>query len=438
MEKCKIKNLYNLDETIAKELLESVTYPWEALPKIEEFIIELGNKLDSNIYEKRGENIWIAKSAKVAPTAYINGPAIIGENAEVRHCAFIRGKAIVGNGAVVGNSTELKNVILFNKVQVPHYNYVGDSILGFKAHMGAGSITSNVKSDKKLVVVKYEREQIETGLKKFGDKYPDKFFDVGIAEQHALTFAAGLAKEGMIPFVPIYSSFYQRAYDQVIHDVCMQNLHVIMCADRAGIVGNDGETHQGLLDMASFSIVPNMTIMAPKDFKELEQMIDFAVNFNGPILIRYPRGGEDKYKFNKEEKIELGKAETLTYGKNATIISIGKTVSKAVKIAEKLEKVEVINARFLKPLDVEKIKESIAKTKNVIVIEDGTSVGGLTTAIKELIVDENLKNIKFKSFAYPDKFIEHGSVEELEKRYNVDENAIKRYVELQIKEKGEE
>lgn len=168
MEECKIKNLYNLDETIAKELLENVTYPWEALPKIEEFIIELGKKLDTNIYEKKGENIWIAKSAKVAPTAYINGPAIIGEDAEIRHCAFIRGKAIVGNGAVVGNSTELKNVILFNKVQVPHYNYVGDAILGYKAHMGAGSITSNVKSDKKLVVVKNGTEKIETGLKKFG------------------------------------------------------------------------------------------------------------------------------------------------------------------------------------------------------------------------------------------------------------------------------
>ena len=168
MEECKIKNLYNLDETIAKELLENVTYPWEALPKIEEFIIELGKKLDTNIYEKKGENIWIAKSAKVAPTAYINGPVIIGEDAEIRHCAFIRGKAIVGNGAVVGNSTELKNVILFNKVQVPHYNYVGDAILGYKAHMGAGSITSNVKSDKKLVVVKNGTEKIETGLKKFG------------------------------------------------------------------------------------------------------------------------------------------------------------------------------------------------------------------------------------------------------------------------------
>ena len=168
MEECKIENLYNLDETIAKELLETVTYPWEALPKIEEFIIELGKKLDTNIYEKKGENIWIAKSAKVASTAYINGPAIIGEDAEIRHCAFIRGKAIVGNGAVVGNSTELKNVILFNKVQVPHYNYVGDSILGYKAHMGAGSITSNVKSDKKLVIVKSKDEEIETGLKKFG------------------------------------------------------------------------------------------------------------------------------------------------------------------------------------------------------------------------------------------------------------------------------
>ena len=174
MEECKIKNLYNLDETIAKELLETVTYPWEALPKIADFIVELGNKLDPSIYEKKGENIWIAKSANVYPTAHITGPAIIGENAEIRHCAFIRGKAIVGNGAVVGNSTELKNVILFNKVQVPHYNYVGDSILGYKAHMGAGSITSNVKSDKKLVVVKNGKEQIETGLKKFGAMLGDE------------------------------------------------------------------------------------------------------------------------------------------------------------------------------------------------------------------------------------------------------------------------
>lgn len=150
MEECKIKNLYNLEETIAKNLLEEAIYPWEVLSKIEEYILKIGEKLSKEDYNKVGDNVWIAKSAKVAPTAYIHGPAIIGENAEIRHCAFIRGNAIVGNNAVVGNSTELKNVILFNNVQVPHYNYVGDSILGYKAHMGAGSITSNVKSDKKI------------------------------------------------------------------------------------------------------------------------------------------------------------------------------------------------------------------------------------------------------------------------------------------------
>lgn len=169
-----IKELYTLEETIAKDLFAGATYPWEVLPKIGSFIVELGKTLSEEEYEKRGENVWIAKSATVAPSAYINGPAIIGKNAEVRHCAFIRGNAIVGEGAIVGNSTELKNVVLFNKVQVPHYNYVGDSILGFKSHMGAGSITSNVKSDKKLVVVKTEKEKIETGMKKFGAMLGDE------------------------------------------------------------------------------------------------------------------------------------------------------------------------------------------------------------------------------------------------------------------------
>ena len=169
-----IRELYTLEETIAAELFDGAIYPWELLPKIGEFIVKLGNTLPEDKYEKRGENVWIAKSAKVVPSAYINGPAIIDEEAEVRHCAFIRGNAIVGKGAVVGNSTELKNVILFNKVQVPHYNYVGDSILGYKAHMGAGSITSNVKSDKTLVIVRAGEEQCETGLKKFGAMLGDQ------------------------------------------------------------------------------------------------------------------------------------------------------------------------------------------------------------------------------------------------------------------------
>lgn len=168
MEQFTVKNLYTLGETIAAGLLEEVTYPWEALPKISAFIVALGKTLPTDKYTEVKENVWIAKSASVAPTACINGPAIIDEEAEIRHCAFIRGNAIVGKGAVVGNSTELKNVVLFNKVQVPHYNYVGDSILGFKSHMGAGSITSNVKSDKTLVVVKNGGEKMETGLKKFG------------------------------------------------------------------------------------------------------------------------------------------------------------------------------------------------------------------------------------------------------------------------------
>ena len=163
-----IQELYTLDETIAREVFEGKTYPWEVLPCIKDFILKLGASLSPDEYDQVGEDVWIAKDAKIAPTASIHGPAIIGKGAEIRQCAFIRGNAIVGEGAVVGNSTELKNVSLFNKVQVPHYNYVGDSILGYKAHMGAGSITSNVKADKKLVIVKGEGEQIETGLKKFG------------------------------------------------------------------------------------------------------------------------------------------------------------------------------------------------------------------------------------------------------------------------------
>lgn len=177
MEQAKIKNLYDLSETVAAEIFDGIEYPWEALTGMKEFIIKLGGTLDTAVYEKRGGDIWVAKNAKIAPTACLNGPLIIDEEAEIRHCAFIRGSAIVGKKCVVGNSTELKNVILFNNVQVPHYNYVGDSILGYGSHMGAGSITSNVKSDKTLVVVKElkgggeaaeEGEKIATGLKKFG------------------------------------------------------------------------------------------------------------------------------------------------------------------------------------------------------------------------------------------------------------------------------
>ena len=283
------------------------------------------------------------------------------------------------------------------------------------------------KNDNRIVAITAAMAD-GTGLSEFKKKYPKRFFDVGIAEQHAIGMAAGMAKSGLIPVVPIYSSFYQRAYDQVIHDVCMQNLHVIMCADRAGIVGNDGETHQGLLDMASFSIVPNMTIMAPKDFKELEQMIDFAVNFNGPILIRYPRGGEGKVKFKCNEKIVLGESELLKEGSDVTIIAIGKMVEKAVEVADKFSKIgvdaEIINARFLKPFDENKIIESIEKTKNVITIEDGFIKGGLATTVNELIAKNGIIDVNIENCGYDDEFVKQGSVQELEQINGLDCNSI--------------
>ena len=254
--------------------------------------------------------------------------------------------------------------------------------------------------------------------------------------------AAGIAKNGLIPVVSIYSSFYQRGYDQVIHDICLQNLPVIMCVDRAGIVGNDGETHQGIYDMAFFRLIPNICIMAPKDFTELEQMLEFAVSLKKPVVIRYPRGGEEKEKFTEHNNIELGKCEKVKTillendKKYVTIIAIGNMVSKSMQVAralsEKNIEAEVINARFLKPLDKESIIQSIEKTKKCITIEDGTIIGGLGSAIKELISEENLKDIQIKSFAYPDKFIEHGSIEELEAKYGLDVDTICAYIEGMI------
>ena len=309
------------------------------------------------------------------------------------------------------------------------------------------------KNNEKIVAITASMKD-GTGLRTFQKEFPKRFFDIGIAEQHAITMAAGMAKEGMIPVVPIYSSFYQRAYDQVIHDIAMQNLHVIMCVDRAGVVGADGETHQGTLDMAFFRLVPNLVIMSPKDFRELEDMLEYAVKLNKPIVIRYPRGGEDKKtKFEKHDKIKLGKAEILkridenlkfknqiieNQTKNGqmekiknkpklSIIAIGKMVSRAMNIAEKIQDkidVEVINARFLKPFDNQTIIKCIQKTKNVVTIEDGTIINGLGTTVKELISDNKLEGIKIECFAYPDEFIKHGKVEELEEIYGLDENSI--------------
>ena len=285
------------------------------------------------------------------------------------------------------------------------------------------------KKNEKIVAITAAMKD-GTGLTEFSKEFPDRFFDVGIAEQHSLTMAAGMARAGLKPVVSIYSSFYQRGYDQVIHDIAIQKLPVVLCVDRAGIVGKDGETHQGIFDLAFFNLVPNLTIMAPKDFEELRKILEYAVNSNEPTVIRYPRGGEEKtITFEKHEEIIKGKAEIVKEGKDITILAIGKMVARAKKIAYDLEKegvqAEVINARFLKPFDHETVKNSVLKTNKIITIEDGIIEGGLATVTLEALAEENLADKLIKSYGYPDEFIKHGEVKELEKLYGLDEESIK-------------
>ncbi len=297
-------------------------------------------------------------------------------------------------------------------------------------------LVSLAKENKKIVAITAAMAD-GTGLSEFSKKYPKRFFDVGIAEQHAVGLAAGLAKSGMIPVVPLYSSFIQRAYDQLVHDVAIQNLPVVICADRAGIVGNDGETHQGLLDMAFTNTIPNFTIMAPKDFNELEQMLEFAVNLKKPVLIRYPRGGEEK-SFENSGKIEFGKSELLEKGKNVTIIAIGKMVSRAIEVSKELKEyginASIINARFLKPFDENIFLENLSNL--VVTIEDGTVVGGLGSKVEEIAIKNKL-NISLKKIGYPDEFIKHGDTSKIEEKYGLDTKSIVDEIKDSLKIKSE-
>jgi len=288
------------------------------------------------------------------------------------------------------------------------------------------------EKDEKIVAITAAMKD-GTGLTKFAEKFQDRFFDVGIAEQHALGLIAGMAKAGLKPVLPIYSSFLQRGYDQIIHDIALSSIPVTVCIDRAGIVGNDGETHQGIFDLSFLSAIPNIVIMAPKNFEEFEIMLEFAVNSNKPVFIRYPRGGEN-IKFEKVKKIELGKAEIIQEGTDLSIIAIGKMVERAKEVANLLQEqsVEIINARFLKPLDEETLLKSIEKTKNIITIEDNLLKGGLSSAVLELINDNKLQNVKIESFGYDDIFVEHGKVEELEDKYGLSAEKIKNMINKNI------
>lgn len=367
--------------------------------------------VDGNDIEKMEEMIKKAKD--------LTGPVLI-------HCKTVKGK---------GYEPAEKNPDKFHSASQFDIE-TGKSIKEKKKDYSKAfgdKLVSLAKKNKNIVAITAAMTS-GTGLTKFKEEYPDRFFDVEIAEQHALTMAAGMASQGLVPVVAIYSSFLQRAYDQIIHDICMQNLHVVMCIDRAGIVGADGETHQGLLDMAFLRIIPNITIMAPQDFQELENMMDFAINkMNTPVAIRYPRGGEKKIEIiesNEEQiqRLENKKAKILKTGQDATIVAIGKMVERALEVSNILEKdnikCDVINASFIKPLDSNTIKESIAKTKKIFTIEDGTIEGGLYTEVLEMISNENLENIQIHGFAYNDKFVQHGTPDELEKMNGLDAESI--------------
>lgn len=278
--------------------------------------------------------------------------------------------------------------------------------------------------DKRIVAVTAAMRD-GTGLKEFAEKFPDRFFDVGIAEQHALGLIAGMARAGLKPVLPIYSSFLQRGYDQIIHDIALSGIPVTVCIDRAGIVGNDGETHQGIFDLSFLSSIPNIVIMAPKNFEELDKMLEFGVNLDKPVFIRYPRGGEN-FSFESTEDIELGKAEIVQEGTDLSIIAIGNMVGRAEEVASLLpeKSVEIINACFLKPLDEETILNSIRKTGYCITIEDNLLKGGLGSAVVEAVNKSDIQDVKIKNFGYDDTFVEHGTVKELEDKYGLSAEKI--------------
>lgn len=292
-----------------------------------------------------------------------------------------------------------------------------------------GEQLNDLASKDETVVAVTAAMPIGTGLKKFMTNYPDRTFDVGIAEQHAVTFAAGLAVNGLKPVIAVYSSFLQRAYDQILHDVALQNLHVVFAVDRAGLVGQDGETHQGIYDLSYLGHIPNMAILAPACFSELRQMLDYAVlRHNGPIAIRYPKGCETFTISDENNAFKFGKGVVIKEGKDISIIAAGKMVSIAVEASEKLLRsnihAEVINLRSIKPLDEELIISSCLKTGRAMTLEDNIISGGMGSSILKLLSDNGVNKVQVKLKGFPNEFIPHGTTDELFKIYGLDSDSI--------------
>jgi len=275
-----------------------------------------------------------------------------------------------------------------------------------------------------------------TGIDKLSREIPDRSYDVGIAEQHAVTFAAGMATEGLIPVVAIYSTFLQRGYDEILHDVCLQNLHVVFALDRGGLVGADGPTHHGVFDFAYMRAIPNIVIMAPKDENELQHMLKTAIEHDGPISLRYPRGEGWGVEMDRElRRIEIGKAELLRPGKDVAILGIGHTVLPALEAAQDLAPLgidaAVVNARFVKPLDKDLLRDVLTRVPNIITVEDHVIAGGFGAAILEFLAEEGISNVRVRRLGVPDRFIPHGTQDELRKLCGFDREAITQTV-LQV------
>lgn len=294
-------------------------------------------------------------------------------------------------------------------------------------------LISLAKENEKIVAVTASMKE-GTGLLEFEKEFPNKFFDVGIAEQHALGFAAGLARAGMKPVIPIYSSFLQRGYDQVLHDICIQNLPVTICVDRAGIVGNDGETHQGIFDLSFLNTIPNLVIMAPKNFAELEEMLEVAIKSEKPVAIRYPRGGENENFSGNSSRVQIGKAEVLKNGEDLAIFAIGKMTATAMEAVKQIDKnVAVINVRTLKPIDKDIIIEYANKTKNIITIEDNIITGGLGETVQRVLREEKL-NANLKCYGYPTEFVQHATTKEIEETYGLSSEKIANEINILLQD----
>ncbi len=299
----------------------------------------------------------------------------------------------------------------------------------------ADTLCHLAKDNKKIVAITAAMPD-GTGLSLFAEKFPDRFYDVGIAEQHAVTFACGLATQGMKPVVAIYSTFLQRAFDQVVHDAALMNLPVVFAMDRAGLVGDDGPTHHGAFDISFLRSIPNLVIMSPKNESELQAMLKTAIEMDGPVAIRYPRGkGEGVPLYSRPRSIPVGKAEVVFNGggkKHASIIAVGTCVEAAVKAAAILKKkrihCRVINARFIKPLDVECILDEAARTGRILTVEENALMGGFGSAVLECLAEHNI-HIPVRRIGLPDEFVEHGSQKLLRSLYGLDENGIASAVE---------